>query len=55
MPEKGLTPKKDVDNARDLAKKLKIKYKEIPIEHAKKILLRNLPEDKLSGEMFRLN
>ena len=49
MPEKGLTPKKDVDNARDLAKKLKIEYKEIPIEHAKKILLRNLPKDKLSG------
>jgi len=49
MPEKGLTPKKDIDYARDLAKKLKITYKELHIERAKKILLCNLPKDKLPG------
>ncbi len=49
MPEKGITPKKDTDNARLLAKKLKIRYEEISIEQGKKVLLRNLPKDKLSG------
>ncbi|HEY7227138.1 MAG TPA: NAD+ synthase [Nitrososphaeraceae archaeon] len=49
MPEKGLTPKKDIDNARDLAKKMKIKYKEIHFERAKKILLKSLPINKLSS------
>jgi NAD+ synthase len=49
MPEKGITPKKDTDNARLLAKKLKIRYEEISIERAKKVLLRELPKDKLSG------
>jgi NAD+ synthase len=49
MPEKGLTPKKDVDNARQLANEMKIKYKEIHFEHAKKILVNNLPKDKQSG------
>jgi NAD+ synthase len=49
MPEKGLTPKKDIYNARDLAKEMKIKYKEIHFERAKKILLNNLPKDKLTA------
>lgn len=49
MPERGLTPKKDIENARDLAKEMKIKYKEIHFERAKKILLNNLPKDKLTA------
>lgn len=49
MPERGQTPQKDINNAYDLAHKLRIKHKEIHFEHAKKILLSNLPNDKLSG------
>jgi NAD+ synthase len=49
MPERGLTPKKDIYNARDLAKEMKIKYKEIHFERAKRILLNNLPKDKLTA------
>jgi NAD+ synthase len=49
MPERGQTPQKDIINAYDLAHKLRIKYKEIHFEHAKKILLSDLPNDKLSG------
>jgi NAD+ synthase len=49
MPERGQTPQKDIDNAYDVAHKLRIKYKEIHFERAKKILLSNLPNDKLSG------
>ncbi|HEU5445740.1 MAG TPA: NAD+ synthase [Nitrososphaeraceae archaeon] len=49
MPERGQTPQKDINNAYDLAHKLKIKHKEIHFERAKKILLSNLPNDKLSG------
>jgi NAD+ synthase len=52
MPEKGLTPKKDINNARDLAKQTRIKYKEIHFEHAKKTLLKSLPISKLSGGNF---
>ena len=39
MPEKGLTPKTDIQNAKTLAKKLNIRYKKINIERGKKILL----------------
>jgi NAD+ synthase len=49
MPERGQTPQKDIDNAYDLAHKLRIKYKEIHFERAKNILLGNLPHDRLSG------
>jgi NAD+ synthase len=52
MPERGLTPNKDIDNARQLAKEMKIKYKEIHFDRAKKILLNNLPKDKLSAGNF---
>jgi NAD+ synthase len=48
MPEKGITPQNDIDSAYELVKKLKIKYNEIHFESAKKMLLRNLPTDKLS-------
>lgn len=52
MPEKGVTPKTDIQNARALVKKLKIKYKEIDIARGKKILLKRSPKDKLSGGNF---
>ena len=49
MPERGQTPQKDIDNAYDLARKLRINYKEIHFERAKRILLGNLPNDRLSA------
>lgn len=52
MPEKGLTPKTDIQNARALAKKLKIRYKEIQIERGKMNLLKGLPKEKLAGGNF---
>ena len=52
MPEKHVTSQKDVQNVRSLAKKLKIKYKEIDIERGKKILLNNPIKDKLAGGNF---
>lgn len=48
MPEQGVTPQKDIDNAYALAEKFNIRYKEIHFESAKKTLLRNLTTDKLS-------
>ena len=52
MPEKHVTPQKDLHNVRSLAKKLKIKYKEIRIERGKKCLLNNPIKDKLAGGNF---
>jgi NAD+ synthase len=52
LPEKHVTPQKDVQNVRSLAKKLKIKYKEIDIERGKKFLLNNPIKDKLAGGNF---
>jgi NAD+ synthase len=52
MPEKDLTPKINLQNARSLAKKLKIRYKEINIERGKRILLNKSPRDKLAGGNF---
>lgn len=52
MPEKQVTPQKDLHNVRSLAKKLKIKYKEINIERGKKVLLNNPIKDKLAGGNF---
>lgn len=49
MPERGFTPQIEIDNAFELAEKLKIRYKEIHFEGVKKTLLRNLPTDKLSA------
>src|SRR3989304_9960500 len=49
MPERGFTPQIDIDNAFELAQKLKIRHKEIHFEAVKKTLLRNLPTDKLSA------
>ena len=52
MPEKGLTPETDIQNAKTLAKKLNIRYKEINIERGKKILLNGLPKDRLPSGNF---
>ena len=52
MPEKHVTPKKDIHNVRSLAKKLKIRYKEINIERGKKFLLNKPIKDKLAGGNF---
>jgi NAD+ synthase len=49
MPERGFTPQIEIDNAFELAEKLKIRYKEIHFEGVKKTLLRNLPTNKLSS------
>jgi len=52
MPEKHVTPQKDLQNIRSLAKQLKIRYREINIERGKKILLNNRVKDKLAGGNF---
>jgi len=52
MPEKHVTPKKDLQNVRSLSKKLGIRYKEISIGYGKKILLNKSPENKLAGGNF---
>lgn len=49
MPEGGVTPKKDTDNARYLANELKVNYNEIHFESAKTNLLSQLPKNKLSA------
>ena len=36
MPERGFTPQIDIDNAFELAQKLKIRHKEIHFERSKK-------------------
>ena len=52
MPEKHVTPKKDLQNVRFLSEKLKIRYREINIDRGKKILLNDHPRDKLAGGNF---
>ena len=52
LPEKSVTPVTDIQNARSLAKKLKIRHNLIQIERGKKILLKTLPKDKLAGGNF---
>lgn len=49
MPERGVTPKMDTDNARYLANELKVNYNEINFESAKTNLLNHLPKNKLSA------
>src|SRR5688500_10840509 len=52
MQEKHEPPHKHILNDRSLAKKLKIKHKEINIERGKKFLLNNPIKDKLAGGNF---
>jgi len=49
MPEIGVTPKMDTDNARHIANELKVNYNEIHFESAKTNLLNHLPKNKLSA------
>ena len=49
MPERGVTPKMDTDNARHIANELKVNYNEIHFESAKTDLLNHLPKNKLSA------
>lgn len=49
MPERGVTPKMDTDNARHIANELKVNYNEIHFESAKTNLLNHLPKNKLSA------
>jgi NAD+ synthetase len=53
MPEKNVTPRKDLYNVRSMAKTLNIRYKEIDIERGKKYSLNNPVKDKLAGEIFQ--
>jgi NAD+ synthase len=52
MPEKHVTPQKDLHNVRSMAKKHDIRYKEINIERGKKYLLNTPVKDKLAGGNF---
>jgi NAD+ synthase len=52
LPDSKITPKGDIYDARELAKKLKIKYKIIEIGRAKRQLLRYLPKNKLAQGNF---
>jgi NAD+ synthase len=52
LPDSKITPKSDVDDARELAKILKIKYKIIEIGKTKSQLLQHLPKDKLAQGNF---
>ena len=52
MPEKQVTPQKDLYNVRAMAKKLNIRYQEIDIERGKWFLLNNPTKDRLAGGNF---
>jgi len=52
MPEMNISLKGDIENARYLAKELKIKYNEIEIGQGKKILLDKLPNEKMASGNF---
>lgn len=52
LPDSKITPKSDVDDARELAKILKIKYRIIEIGKTKSQLLQHLPKDKLAQGNF---
>jgi NAD+ synthase len=52
LPDSKITPKSDVDDARELAKNLKIKYRIIEIGKTKSQLLQHLPKDKLAQGNF---
>lgn len=52
LPEKRVTPEKDLQNVRTLARELKIRYRENDIERGKRVLLNNSRRDKLAGGNF---
>jgi NAD+ synthase len=49
LPDSSVTPRVDIRHAIDLAKWLRIKYRNIELKEVKKQLLRDLPRDKLAG------
>lgn len=52
MPEKGITPTTDIQNVRNIARSLKIKYYIIEIDKGKRILLKSLLKSKLAAGNF---
>jgi NAD+ synthase len=48
LPDSGITPKRDIQDAAELAKKLMIKYRTIEIRGAKSQLLKELPKNKIA-------
>lgn len=52
MPEKGITPTRDIRNVSNLARSLKIEYNTIRIDKGKKILLKSLPKTRLAAGNF---
>lgn len=52
MPEKGITPARDIRNVSNLARSLKIEYNTIRIDKGKKILLKSLPKTRLAAGNF---
>lgn len=48
LPEEGITPKGDLDDAVDLAQKLAIPYKLIQISDKKRAIMKDLPYDELA-------
>lgn len=52
LPDSSVTPKKDTKDAKELAKKLGIRYKVIEVGKIKNQFLRSLPKDKLARANF---
>jgi len=52
MPEKDITPTTDIQNVRNIARSLKIKYYIIEIDKGKRILLKSLLKSKLAAGNF---
>ena len=48
LPEQGITPREDFDDALDLAKKLAISYRIIEISKKKQEIMKDLPSDPLA-------
>jgi NAD+ synthase len=48
LPEQGITPKEDLDDALDLTKKLAITYRIIEISKKKQEIMKDLPSDLLA-------
>jgi NAD+ synthase len=52
LPEEGIAPEMDIRNVRYLARKFKIKYRQIQINKGKKNLLTSLPQERLASGNF---
>lgn len=49
LPDSSVTPEYDTKDAINLAKHLKIGYKVVELKNIKKLLIKNLPKDKMAG------